>query len=76
MRFSETYPDYASVEEHVRRARAERAVYLASEITRFIVAASSGLKRVVASTARSMEAERERRAIEADPFLKRSVPRY
>ena len=76
MRFSETYPDYASVEEHVRRARAERAVYLASAITQFVVAVSNGLKRAVASTAKSMEAERERRAIEADPFLKRSVPRY
>lgn len=76
MKFSETYPDYASVEAHIRRARAERAVYLANAITEFVLAVSRGLKRVAGRVAAGMDAQLDRRAIEADPFLKRSVPRY
>ena len=42
MKFSQTYPDYASVEAHIRRARAERAVYIANAITEFVMAVSGG----------------------------------
>ena len=76
MKFSQTYPDYASVEAHIRRARAERAVYIANAVTEFIMAVSGGLKRVAAKVGQGMDREIERRAVEADPFLKRSVPRY
>ena len=75
MRISDTYPDFATVEVHIHRARAERAVYIANAITNAVLAAHRGLKRVVERMAASMDRELERRAVEADPFLKRSVPR-
>ena len=76
MKFSQTYPDYAAVEDHIRRARAERAVYVANAITEFVMAVAGGLKRAAARVGQSMDREIERRAVESDPFLKRSVPRY
>lgn len=76
MKLSDTYPDYASVEVHIQRARIERSVYLAAAIADGIMAVSRGFKRVAEKVARNMDREIERRAIESDPFLKRSVPRY
>ena len=76
MRFSKTYPDFASVEAHIHHARVERSVYLAAAITEGIMALSRGFKRVAEKVARNMDREIERRAIESDPFLKRYIPRY
>ena len=76
MRFKDQYPDFASVEEHIRRARAERAVAIATYLSSFVVATVKGLKRLAAAAGSGLAAERDRRAIEADAFLKRSVPRF
>ena len=76
MDFKKLYPDFASVEQHVRRAQVERSVYLAHAIAGFIESATHGLKRVADAMGSGLAAERDRRAVEADAFLKRSVPRY
>ena len=76
MNFKDKYPQYAAIEKHVRDARLERAVYLSEVIIDAVQAAVGGLKRLGSIAARNVEAERDRRSIEADAFLKRSVPRY
>lgn len=77
MRFSRTFPDFASIEAHVQRARIERSVYLAEAITDGVMAFARGLKRVVEKIAAQIDREVERRALEADhPFLKRPMHRY
>jgi ABC-type arginine/histidine transport system permease subunit len=76
MDFKTAYPEFAAVEEHIRRAHAERSVYLAYVIAGAIETVTRGLKRMAASMGANLAAERDRRAVEADAFLKRSVPRY
>lgn len=76
MNFKEKYPDFAAVETHIRAARLERAVALSQTIVGAIESVLNGLKRLGILAARNVEAERDRRSIEADAFLKRSVPRY
>lgn len=76
MNFKEKYPDFAAIEEHIRAARIERAVYLSQVIVGAVQTVMDGARRLAAFAARSVEAERDRRSIEADAFLKRSVPRY
>jgi len=76
MDFKTMYPDFAAVESHIQRARAERSVALAHVIAGFITNLVSGLRRLAESLGDGLAAERDRRAIEADAFLKRSVPRY
>ena len=76
MDFKTRYPDFAAVEEHIRRAQAERSVYLAHLIADFVMYATRGLRKVADSLASGHDAEHERRIIESDAFLKRSIPRY
>ena len=76
MNFKDQYPDYAVIEAHIRRARAERSVAVAHALVGVVDATVRGCKRLAASLGRGLEAERDRRAIESDAFLKRSVPRY
>lgn len=76
MSFKDRYPDYAAIEAHIRHARAERSVVIAAGLTSAILWIARGLKRVAQATGSGIAAERERRAIDADAFLKRSVPRY
>ncbi len=76
MDFKTSYPDFATIEEHIRRAHAYRSVYLAHAISGFIASTGKGLKRLAEAMGNGLAAERDRRAIEADAFLKRSVPRY
>jgi hypothetical protein len=76
MSFKDTYPEYASIEHHIRRARAERSVAIAHALAGLVVIIGRGLKRLASITSSGLAAERDRRAIEADAFLKRSVPRY
>ena len=76
MNFKEKYPDFAAIETHIRAARVERAVYLSQAIIGGIQAVIGGVKKLGSYTARNLQAERDRRSIEADAFLKRSVPRY
>ena len=74
--FKETYPEYAAIEHHIRRARAERSVAIAHAIAGFVEVAGRGFKKLADIMGSGLAAERDRRAIEADAFLKRSVPKY
>lgn len=76
MKFNEKYPDFASIEQHIHRARVERAVYLADAIVGVVTTTIGGLRRLAELIGRNVRAEADRRAIEADAFLKRSVPKY
>ena len=76
MHFKDKYPDFAAIEDHIRRARAERSVAIATWLANAVLAVSGGIKRLVESTATGLATERDRRAIESDAFLKRSVPKY
>lgn len=76
MMFKDKYPEFAAIEEHIRAARVERAVYLSQVIVGAVQSVLEGIRRLGTFAARSVEAERDRRSIEADAFLKRSVPRY
>jgi len=74
MSFKNEYPEYATIEEHVRRARAERAVAVGHFFADAIVGAARAVKGLVDSLGKGLQAEQERRMIEADSFLKRWVP--
>lgn len=76
MDFKNDYPEYAAIEEHIRRARIERSVAVSKALVWAGEAVIDGLKRLTQSLGRNLGAERDRRAIESDAFLKRSVPRY
>jgi hypothetical protein len=76
MNFSTEYPEYAVIEAHIRRARIERSVAVAHALVGAFEATVRGARRLAASLGRNLEAERDRRAIESDAFLKRSVPRF
>ena len=60
----------------IRRARAERSIAVAQSIAAAGEAIGRALRSLLEAVGRGLEAERDRRAIEADVFLKRSVPRY
>lgn len=73
MEFKDKYPEYAAIERHIRRAHAERSVYIAHAIVGLIVWIGRGLRNLSSlGTSRAADL----RAIEADAFLKRSVPKY
>jgi hypothetical protein len=74
MDFKTQYPDYAAIEQQIRRAQAERSLAVAQMIVRFIETIGRGLKRL--SDGPVLAAAADRRAIESDAFLKRSVPKY
>ena len=85
MKFKDMYPQYSDVERHIHAARLERAVYVAELIAGGIDTTVRGLRRLgesfvdarrFATTGGQVKAEADRRAIESDAFLKRSVPRY
>ena len=70
------YPDFASLESHIRRARLERSLAVSQMLVSIGEAIGRGLRRAADAMGRGLDAERDRRAVEADAFLKRSVPRY
>ena len=76
MNFKTMYPEFAAIEDQIHRAHVERSVYLAHAIADFVQAASRGFRKVADAMGSGLSAERDRRAVEADAFLKRSVPRY
>jgi hypothetical protein len=76
MDFKDTYPDFAAIEEHVRNARVERSVALSQMFVRGLFSVGRGLRNLSEVMGRGLAAERDRRAIESDSFLKRSVPKY
>ena len=46
--FSRQYPDFASIEHHVRQAHAERSVYIATVVADTIVGLAGALGRLIA----------------------------
>lgn len=76
MNYKQIPTHYEAIEGYIHAARVERAVYLAEAITGGIQATVRGLRRFGQFVGRNVKAEADRRAIEADSFLKRSVPRY
>jgi hypothetical protein len=76
MDFIKDYPEYAVIERQIRKARVERAVAVSHALVAGGESIVRGLKKLAASLGKGVEAERDRRAVEADAFLKRSVPRY
>ena len=75
MDISREYPEYAVIEGHIRRARVERAVAVSHMIVGVGETIGRGLRRLADSINRGLSAEMDRRAVEADAFLRRSVPR-
>jgi hypothetical protein len=73
MDFKTKYPDFAAVEEHVRRARAERSVAIAHMLIDVWESTHRGLLRLARALSSGFDAERDRRAVEADAFVKRWV---
>jgi hypothetical protein len=69
-------PDFAPIEQHIRNANLERAAYIGALFAKGAAAVSRGLKRLGAAMERGYAEELDRRAIEADAFQRRSVPRY
>lgn len=76
MDFKSKYPEYAAIEPHIRRARAERSVAIAHYIAGLAERAIRGVRSFSGTLGKGLQAEHERRMIEADSFLKRSVPRF
>jgi hypothetical protein len=70
------FPHYEEVEGYIRRARLERSVYVGEAFASLVVAIARGLKTLGKRLAEGLDAENERRAIEADTFLRRAVGRY
>ena len=66
MNFAKTYPDFAAIEGHVRRARVERSLAIAQMIASAITAIGRLFRR-------AEQAEADRRHIAADAFLRRSI---
>ncbi len=71
-----TIPDYEAIDRLIREAQVQRSIVVGDTLARFARAVVRGLKRLGATMSTGYAAELDRRAIEADAFLKRSVPHY
>ena len=76
MSFKDDYPEFDSIEDIIRNARAERSAALGSMIGHAIYSAVDGaaelLRRFTEDTS-DAAMERERNAINTDPFLRRAI---
>ena len=70
------FPQYDDVQDYIQRARLERSVFIGEAFASAVVAIARGLRTLGRQLAEGLDAEADRRAIEADVFLKRSVGRY
>ncbi|HEX4779406.1 MAG TPA: hypothetical protein VH301_01550 [Usitatibacter sp.] len=68
------YPEFIPVEAHVRRAHLERAAHIGHLFGVATERILKALKHAAIAFGDGLAAERERRAIEADVFLRRSAP--
>lgn len=68
--------DYAAIQEHVRRARIERAEALADVFASAAEAVLRGVRSMGQLFGARREAEADARFVESDAFLKRWVSRY
>ena len=70
------FPQYDDVQDYIQRARLERSVFVGEAFASAVVAIGRALKSFGRRMAEGLDAEADRRAVEADVFLKRSVGRY
>jgi hypothetical protein len=68
--------DFAGIDHLMSRARLERNVYMANAIAGAIRGTARWLRHAAQAMQRGYDAELDRRAIEADTFLRRSVSHY
>ena len=76
MDFKTEFPEYACVEEHIRRAHAERAVAVASLIAHAIDATVRGFKQLRAGLAYGVRLERDIHAMQVDALFRKSLPHH
>ena len=76
MDFSTEYPEYRSIEEHIRRARAERAVAVAHMIANAIDATVRGFRQLRAGIAHGVKLERDVHALQVDSLFRKSLPHH
>jgi hypothetical protein len=74
--FTDKYPEYATIESHIRRAHAERSVAIAHMIASAVDSAARGLKLVGSMFTRGLPAERNLHALEVDALFRKSAPKY
>lgn len=72
MDFKTEFPDYAAVEKLVRRARAERSVYLADTIANAVLAAWNSVKWLADLRPARLRASRW---VAGNPFARESIAR-
>ncbi len=70
MSFKSRYPDFAAIERHVRQARAEQAVAIATAGADAIMAAVRGLTRLAAAAVPALK-----RGSKGAIVVKASIPR-
>ena len=58
MSLKDKYPEFAPIEQHIRRARAERTVYLATLIADAVVGIVGGMRRLLPAAAPAPRAPR------------------
>lgn len=73
---NQTDTDFSAIEHHIRAAHLERSFVVGSMIANLVHGLGAALKRFFTTLDNGYAAELDRRAIEADAFLRRSAPRY
>ena len=69
------YPEYRTIEEHIRRARAERSVVIATMLASAAEATINGLKQLWAGLAHGVKIERDVHALQVDALFRKPTPR-
>lgn len=73
MDFYDRHPEFVPVAEHIRRAQAERSVYMAHLIAGFIDRIAKGFKQLTDAV---VDTEREWHTVEAESFARHAAKRY
>jgi len=75
MSFRTEYPEYSAIEEHIRRARAERSVAIAHMIANAVGAAIRGLRQLREGLTHGVKLEHDVHALQVDALFRRTFPR-
>ena len=73
MDFETRYPEYADVAEYVRRANAERSIYIAHLIAAGVERVANAFRTLADAV---IETEREWHQLEAESFARHAAKRY